>query len=386
MHKWKIALDVRSAHRPGGGMASYALGLIKALSAYQDQYDFIFVVEAGSPAGHIEFPAHAQLYATKVKENSRLTRDVWENSILPLTLARMGANLFHGLNYSIPLIKTSFIKVSTVHDATVFTKYDGRPWLSKFRVRLQLRALARGADLLITDSIYSKEEIQKYLCVNPEKIRVVWSGIDDRYYRPCDKQTMSQVITKLKGCDDYILYYGGFRKNKNIEGLLKAYALISPRIWAKLVLVGQVGAYSSVLNPLIQQLNLQDRLIFFGSASIEELKCLLSRCRAFVFPSFMEGFGLPVAEAMACGAPVICSMAASLPEVGGDAAYYFDSTDHQDCATRILEVLQNDELRWRLHENGPKRAVLFKWKNCARIFIEAYTTLLQRRFGQASRA
>lgn len=364
-------------------MPSYALGLIKALSAYQNQYDFIFVVEIDSPAGHIEFSDHAQLYATKIKENSRLTRDVWENSVLPLKLARMRIHLFHGLNYSIPLIKTPFVKVSTVHDATVFTKYDGRPWLSKFRVRLQLRALARGADLLLTDSMYSKEKIQKYLCVNPKKIRVLWSGIDDKYYLPCDEQIMSQVITKLKGCNDYILYYGGFRKNKNVEGLLKAYALISPRIRAKLVLVGQVGAYSSVLNPLIQQLNLQDRLIFFDFAPIEELKCLLHRCRAFVFPSFMEGFGLPVAEAMACGAPVICSMAASLPEVGGDAVYYFDSADHQDCATKILEVLQNDELRWRLHENGPKRAVLFKWENSARILIEAYDTLLQRRFGQA---
>jgi glycosyltransferase involved in cell wall biosynthesis len=382
MPKWKIALDVRSAHRPGGGVPNYSIGLIKALSTYQDQYDFVFIVEAGAPIDHIGFPGSAQLYVTKVRENSRLTRDIWMNCILPIALARMGIHLFHGLNYTIPLMKMPFIKVSTVHDATVFTKYDTRPWLSKSRVRLQIKALARGADLLFTVSKYSKEEIQKYISVCPEKIRVVWNGIDDKYYNPLDEQIMSQVITKLKGCDDYILYYGGFRKNKNVDGLLKAYALISPQIQTKLVLVGKTGTYATALYPLIQQMGLRDRLIFFGFASDEELKCLLNRCRVFVFPSFMEGFGLPIAEAMACGAPVICSKAASLPEIGGDAAHYFDPADHQECAARILEVLQNNELRWRLHENGLKRAELFKWENSVSLYIEFYAMLLQQRFGQ----
>lgn len=380
MSRFKIAFDARSAHRPGGGVPNYSIGLIKALNAYQDQYELFFVVEAGAPIKHIEFPTQAKLIFTKVRENSRLTRDIWINSFLPMTLARMGIQLFHGLNYAAPLIKTSFIRVSTVHDATVFTRYDTRPWLSKIRVRLQIRALAQSADMLFTDSMYSKKEIQKYTNIGPEKIQVVWSGIDDKYFNPIDEKSMSQVITKLKGCDDYILYYGGFRKNKNIEGLLRAYALISPQIPNNLVLVGKIGTYASTIDPLIQQMNLRARLIFYGFATDEELKCLLRRCRVFVFPSFLEGFGLPVAEAMACGAPVICSNAASLPEIGGDAAHYFDPLNYQAIAAKILEVLQNDELRCRLHEDGIKRAPLFRWGKSASLFMNYYTSLLQKRF------
>ena len=259
---------------------------------------------------------------------------MWENSVLPAALARMRVHLYHGLDYAIPFVKTPFIKVSTVHDATGFTEHDGRPWVSKLRVRLLSRAVARSADLLFTDSMFSEHEIQKYLHVSSGRIQVAWVGIADAFYRPCVESAVAQVATKLNGCDDYILYYGGFRKHKNVEGLLRAYSLISSRVQSRLVLVGRPGQCLSELDPLIQQLNLHDRLVFFGFASEEELKCLLQECRLFVFPSLMEGFGLPLAEALACGAPVVCSNAASLPEVGGDAALYFDPSASRSVLTR----------------------------------------------------
>jgi glycosyltransferase involved in cell wall biosynthesis len=380
--RWKIAIDGRSAHRPGGGVPNYSIGLIRALGKYADTYDFVFVIEAGAPIEHITFPEHSQFYITSVKKDSRLTRDLWENSILPVTLARMGVHLYHGLDYTIPLIKTPFLKMSTMHDATVFTDYDERHWISKARIRFLLAGIAGSSDAIITDSSFSKNDLLRHLRVAPEKLKVIWSGIDDAYFNPCDKLAETSVKTKMEGCDCYLLYYGGFRKNKNVELLLKACSLIVQKTRAKLVLVGRVGANADKLNERIRQLHLENHVVLFGHASEEELKYLLHNCELLAFPSHMEGFGLPLAEAMACGAPVVCSRAASLPEIGGDAAYYFDPDNPQDCANRILDVLQNNGLRSHLIEKGKERAHLFKWDKSAHLLINLYGTLLGRHFSK----
>lgn len=381
MHKCKIAIDARSAHRPGSGVPNYSVGLIKALGQYQDLYDFVFVIEAGAPIEHITFPEHSQFYTTKVKKDSRFTRDFWENSVLPRTLARMGVHLYHGLDYTVPLIKTHFLKASTMHDTAVFTDYDERHWISKARIRVLLAAIARSADAIITDSVFSRTELLRHLPVSPEKVEVIWSGVDDAFYNPYGKLVEANIKMKLEGCDCYILYYGGFRKNKNVEVLLKAYSLIEQKSGVKLVLAGRIGVNANILNKLIQQLHLENRVVLFGFASEEELKYLLHNCKLFVLPSQVEGFGLPVAEAMACGAPVVCSRAASLPEIGGEAAYYFDPNDPQDCANRILDVLQNNHLRSRLIERSKARACLFTWDKSASKLTNLYGTLLRRHFG-----
>lgn len=376
--RWKIAIDARSAHRPGSGVPSYSLGLIKALCQYRNSYDFVFVIEEDAPIEHITFPDNSEFYVTRVRKNSRFSRDLWENSVLPRTLTKMGVHLYHGLDYSIPLIKTSFLKVSTMHDATVFTDQDERHWLSKLRVRIIHKAVVRMADAIVTDSMFSKTEIMHYSPVNHEKIEVVWCGVDDNFYQPLLPSVEADVRLKLVGCDYYILYYGGFRKNKNIEGLLRAYALIARKINAKLVLVGHVGDYADGLNNLIRKFCIEDQVVLFGYASEDELKYLLRECQLFVFPSLMEGFGLPVAEAMVCGAPVVCSRAASLPEIAGDSVYYFDPNDPQDIADKILDVLNNRYLRHQLIERGKKRASLFKWERSAYMITSLYATLLER--------
>jgi glycosyltransferase involved in cell wall biosynthesis len=378
MNKWRIAIDARSAHRRGDGVASYSIGIINALRKYEDLYDFVFVIELGGPIGHICFPSNSEFYTTKTRKNSRFIRDFWENSVLPMKISKMGVHLYHGLDYSIPLIKTPFLKVSTMHDMAVFTSYDGRPWISKTRIRLLLSGIGRRADAIVADSKFSKTEIIRYLNISSDKIKVVWSGIDDSFFDPCDEQIKNEINMTLKESESFILYYGGFRKNKNVEVLLKAWSLIAQRTRTKLVLVGRINAYVNTLDKLIQRLRLQERVVFFGFASMKELRDLLHRCELFVFPSKMEGFGLPVAEAMACGAPVVCSNAASIPEIAGEAAYYFEPNDPEGCASRILDVLNNNKLRLELKEKSKQRASLFRWDQPARSLINIYT--LERRF------
>lgn len=378
MKKWKIGIDARSVHRPGSGVATYSRGLISALCNYEDSFDFTFVIESGAPIDDVKFPKGSEFYSTTVRKNSRLLRDFWQNTSLPDKLAKSGVHLYHGLDYDIPLVRTPFLKVSTMHDMISFS-ISGDNFLSTFRVRQLLKLIARSADLVITDSFHSKTDILRCLNTDPEKIKVVWSGIDDVFFGPPGVNP-GYTPKKLFGRERYILYYGGFKKYKNVELLIKAFSSVVGREQVDLVLVGNLGPFANEIHKCIHELQLKERVVLFGFASMDELKYLLHNCELFVFPSTLEGFGLPVAEAIACGAPIVCSNAASLPEIGGDAVHYFEVSSDQSCAERMTEVLANRKLKAHLRDKAQERSHLFKWDRAVALLVSSYEQLLRYHF------
>lgn len=167
----------------------------------------------------------------------------------------------------------------------------------------------------------------------------------------------------------YIFYVGNAHPHKNVEGLIKAFLeLKQTHKGLTLVLSGSDHYFWQRVKNKFQNPN----IVYTGAISDEELVTLYKNAKCFVMPSFEEGFGIPLLEAMACSCPVVSSNSGSLKEVGGNAALYFDPHDIDDMVKKISQVINNEKLRSELIENGKKRVKQFSWKKLAKQTLEVY--------------
>lgn len=254
----------------------------------------------------------------------------------------------------------------TIYDVAPFTDHHPQNrHVENDQIRLQ--EAAEASSRLITTSNFSRVELHRYLNYDLAKIDVIPLGVDPIFHPHRDAFQDSFFAEKL---DDkpYILFVGSPEPRKNLEGLLEAFTLVEEQVEEQLVLVCNRPASPTITerlrgirSPLVEHTKrLADRIVWLEDIDDGLLAELYRRCRVFVMPSFYEGFGLPVAEAMSCGATVAAARAASLPEVGGDVPYWFNPEEPVDIARAITEALEapNGEL-------GPEHAKKFQWSETA---------------------
>jgi glycosyltransferase involved in cell wall biosynthesis len=212
-------------------------------------------------------------------------------------------------------------------------------------------------------SDFVKKEMQNYFEVSPDKIHVVHPGYRNEVFFPQAPEKVAAVKKKF-ALDNFILCVGETRKYKNMRAMIHAFSKISsPGL--KLAIAGNINRLEKNLLQLPAELKLAERVTFLGRVSDEELASLYSGAVCFVFPSLYEGFGLPVLEAMACGCPVVASRQASIPEVCGDAAIFFDPNEIEDIRLALLRVLEDNGLAEVIRTKGLKRAELFNQRSSA---------------------
>jgi glycosyltransferase involved in cell wall biosynthesis len=205
-------------------------------------------------------------------------------------------------------------------------------------------------------------------------------GVDERFHPARDEVERRQAESLRLGCgiaEPYILCVTGFDRRKNVDRLISAYATARANygVTHKLVVVGALrtgGEFFYDPRPDVERLGLTKSALFLGGRTDDEVWSLLVGADAFVFPSLYEGFGLPPLEAMACGTPVACSRASSLPEVVGDAGLLFDPVDIADIAGTIARLLQDSALRADLSARGLDRASSFSWTTMAEHTVNVY--------------
>jgi len=253
----------------------------------------------------------------------------------------------------------------------------------------KVEALKR-ADIYLAISEFSKQEGVSCVGIGNDNVINIYGAIED-YFQPTSISAEDSKKTRNKFLlsHQFILYAGGADERKNIPRLIEAYAMLSASLRQnhQLVLAGKMSAGDVArFKQLAKSYGLEsDELCFTGYVSDEELIQLYSLCELFVFPSWHEGFGLPVLEAMACGAPVIASNTSSLPEVVGLDEALFDPLDVSSISRKIAQALQDDAFRERLHEHAGKQARLFSWEKTAKLAIAAWESLSPSRHGIVSR-
>lgn len=263
--------------------------------------------------------------------------------------------------------------VTSVHDFSFehYKKFHRAETIEYFARYFYTRI--HKSDHIITGSEFTKQEIIDRLNVSSDKIRVIYHGIDHEIFR--------EEISVPPACelpDKFILSVGSIEPRKNLIGLLHAYTQLDARLRQeyKLILVGFQGWENREIMNFIQQH--KEDIHYLGFVNDKELAHIYHQATCFVYPSFYEGFGLPVLEAMACGTPVICSNTTSLPEVGGDAVIYCNPQDINDIQAKIECLLRDPVSQQKMMQKGLQRAKMFSWEKSAEAHLQLFREVLQR--------
>ena len=317
--------------------------------------------------------------------SSGMYRFAWGLCMLPIPYCLFfgGAELTHFHNFLIPP-GVRGKKVCTVHDLAFRAYPETVAKRTRMLLERQLGRTLRRADAVIVVSEFTKRELLKYYPQYPENsIHVVYNGVDSRFFSPREWTEESAEVLGKYGVTSgkFFFYLGTIEPRKNIARMIEAYADASERRRSEggevypLVLGGGRGWYYDEIYAKAEQLGIADRVKFIGYLGRDEMAQLYSHCAAFVFPSLYEGFGSPVAEAMACGAAVITADAASLPEVGGDAAMYCDPLSRESIAEAFYRM-HNAETAQLYKDKARAQAARFTWESAARSMRTVYEKVL----------
>jgi glycosyltransferase involved in cell wall biosynthesis len=269
----------------------------------------------------------------------------------------------------------------TVHDMIPYIFWDEMvkrvPRDFSYSLKLAWKRLAQ-ADRIITDSEHSKQDICERLQVKSEKVDVVYLGVSEQL-RPLEPTVAREKLKKLWNLEGpYLLYVGGSDYRKNLGALIGAFSRLRERGYTgKLVLVGETFLMdipeARKIREEIQRVGLATEVLFPGFVEDENLSDLYSACDFFVFPSLYEGFGLPVLEAMKCGAPLLIGRTSSLPEVAGDCAHYFEPKEVESLIEVFWKAYGSPEAVEEKKRQGLQRAKSFTWQDAAQKVLELYS-------------
>jgi glycosyltransferase involved in cell wall biosynthesis len=288
-------------------------------------------------------------------------------------------DLFHGLNFKLRGWGR-YGGVVTIYDLSLDRlPLPSRKLFGQRRSFLRTRRTARRASRVVTISAHSASDIVELYGVPRQRIVIVSPAVGPEFYPVVDPAVRASVKARYGiRREAFVLSGGGTESRKNIVGLIEAFAR-APRLREKLnlVVVGGMGRGEEAIRSAVHRAGLEEAAIFPGHVPLEDLRVLYSSCALFAFPSLYEGFGMPVLEAMACGASVVCSNAASLPEVVGDAAVLVEPLDVEGLAAAMTRVIEDAGLREDLRRRGALRVKDFSWEQSAREQLRVYQELAQ---------
>lgn len=315
---------------------------------------------------------------TLLEETKVAPYSLKEQLFLPQYIPR--CDLFWSPHFNVPLLPIRASKrIVTIHDVFLITPLSPLKPYEKWYARLLLTRAVKTASLIMTDSEFSKREIQKYLGVQKEKIHVIYLGIDqDLFSHQVDPKKGQDVLKKYGIFQPYILFVGNLKPHKNIQGLLDAYALWLKRQGRQehLILIGQAFDSFPIREFVYRNEGLRGQVHFLHAVTDQELSVFYQKAFVTVLPSFYEGFGFPPLEAMSAKSPVIVSSKASLEEVCGQAALYIDPESPESLYAALEKVKKESGLREKLICLGTLRARNFCWEAAGKSYVEHFLNLL----------
>ena len=362
-------LSLSQSYR-GAGISWYIINLLKNLAQVSPDFlRYSAFLRDKSFAGQT---SNLNLHFSRWPTQRPMVRILWEQLAQPLVLRRAGVDLLHALAFVAPLAAPCPFVV-TVYDLS-FLRFPeafrpfNRWYLSYFTANSVKRAKA-----VITISESTRRDVINLLNAPPERVHTIYCGVDASF-RPLPQAEIDAFKSAHNLPDTFVLYLGTLEPRKNVDGLIRAYARWRQRDPAAppLVVAGGKGWYYSQIFELAQSLNLTNAVHFPGYIPQEAMNLWYNAATLFVYPSYFEGFGLPVLEAMACGTPVITSNVSSLPEVAGSAALLVDPVNMEQLSEALADVMRHPDLRQAMAEQGLVRAATFNWQETAQETVNIY--------------
>ena len=361
----QVAIDAHAIGNQQTGNEVYVRNLLQRFVKLEPHNEYIAYISAADAAPKV--PARVK------------TRSVSANPFVRLGF-QLGAHLRQDqpdlvhVQYTAPLSCPVPIVV-TVHDVSFLEHPE---FFSNFRQRqlaMTVERTVRQASRILTCSEFSRRAIATAYDLDPDTVRVAHNAAAPSF-RERDRRRASATVRDRYGIRaPFLLCVGNLQRRKNQAGLIRAYeslVLAHPEYKQDLVFVGKDTSQSGDIRNLAKHSAVKDRIHFTGFVPDEMLPWFYNACDIFVFPSFYEGFGIPLLEAMACGCPIACSDRTALPEVAGKTAVLFDPSSTKSIAQALHDVLANLDLCQKLGQAALERSKMFSWDNTARTVLDVY--------------
>lgn len=366
----RVLVDATAVPADRGGVGRYVDGLIAALDAADA--DLAVVCQRADSERYGRVAPSARIVAGPAAIAHRPARLAWEQTGLPLVAQQVQADVVHSPHYTLPL-RVGRPVVVTVHDATFFTDPDMHTGVKGTFFRSATRTAMRRAARVIVPSKATRDELVRILEGDATKIDVAYHGVDQISFHEPDEASVRRIRSRLglRGID-YVAFLGNLEPRKNVPNLVRAWvkAVQGKENPPALVLAGGAGWDDHVDNA-VREVPPELRVLRPGYLPFADLPAYLGGAAVVAYPSHGEGFGLPVLEAMACGAAVLTTPRLSLPEVGGDAVAYTEP-DIDSIATALRSLLDDAPRRASLAAAGLARAREFTWEASAEAHLASY--------------
>jgi len=365
-----------NAHLLFGGASYRSAGIHQYINNLLHQLpdaapDFDFTVFAGPAAFSGRPPlARARVQTSRWPTHRPAVRVLWEQLVQPLALLRLRPALLHSLAFASPLLNPA-PAVVTVYDLSFRRMPEKFPAAQRLYLSALTASSCRRARRVIAISESTRDDVVRLLGIPAGRVDVAYPGVEARF-RPLPRAEVEAFRSRAGLPTCFILYLGTLEPRKNLGALLAAFARLAPTV--HLVLAGARGWFYTDLFRQVEALNLNDRVHFPGFVPAEDLPLWYNAAAVFAYPSSFEGFGLPVAEALACGRPVVTSNVSSLPEAGGAAALLVPPQDVDALAEALRRALAD---RGELGARGPAQAARFTWSATAASTARSYRLALE---------
>jgi glycosyltransferase involved in cell wall biosynthesis len=367
-----IGIDARVLERKMTGIGRYLRDILYSfLNDKENKYYLISTSEINF--GNDTF---VQINTGKPKFPEKIYSPYWLNFVLPEILKQNSIDIFFSPNNLLPRRKLPCKSVLVIHDLLHMVDRHYHPFIYKQYLKYQLPFSISASDAIIVISESTKNDIHKYFGVDKNKIVTIYP-IPDLKFKPINVQEseVKNLKEKYKLPDKYILYVGIIENRKNITGILKIADLLKTKhLDLKFVLAGRPG-YG--FNSIFSEIKKRESVIYLNFVEDDELVLIYNLARAFIFPSFYEGFGYPPLEAMQCGIPVLSSNSSSLKEVVGDNGFLRDPLDYQGFADDINNLISNPNLYAEMKQRSLEQAKKFCGKESIDKLHNIFSNLLK---------
>jgi len=365
-----IAIDAHSVGAQLAGNETYAVNLIEALAEIDQSNRYTLYVTRQSAVDRF----------TNRWPNFQVKRTLPHTPLvrIPLTLSvelrKNRVDVVH-VQYTAPP-RTPCALVATIHDLSFEHLPETFKRRSRAQLRLTVRRTAKKAAQILTLSEFSRRDIIETYALDPERVFVTPPAAPSHFVPVTDVTELRRIRMTYGIQRDYILALGSIQPRKNLVRLIKAYeslrGVVSSEQLPQLVLAGRRGWLEAETIRAAELSEARGDILFTGYVPDADLPAVYSGALCFAYPSYFEGFGLPILEAMQCGTPVIAGNRTSLPGVAGDAALLVDPFDQAAIGNGLVRLIKNADYRAELRVKGLDRAAAFSWKNTALLTLQAY--------------
>ena len=363
----RVGFDAKRIFFNQSGLGNYGRNILSALlSFYPDNEYFMFTPKADDKL----------FFAEKSKTITphglfSLFPSLWRYCRIGHSAKSLNLNIYHGLSNELPRdIKASNAKsIVTIHD-TIFMRYpQWYKWHDRLFYKQKTAFACENADAIIAVSQQTKDDLVHYFKVNEEKIHVIYQPCNAIFAIKPTEEQKKEIKEKLNLPDLFILMVGNIEKRKNIKNVI--YSIQNQDISVPLVIVGKENRYAVELKKEIAQKNIKN-VCFYHNINYLDLPAVYALASVFVYPSFFEGFGIPIIEALSCGVPVITSNTSCFEETGGDAVLYVNPNSCDEIGNAIYNVLTNNELRNNLIQKGKEQIKKFSSEEIVKNIVNLY--------------